>query len=65
MIVHDYDLAITKQAEALNISHGIVYYLSYPVSSADLAIIRRFDRLHLEFPFAEVARPAGCRGVQK
>jgi hypothetical protein len=43
---------ISKQAEALNISRGSVYYLPRPVSPADLAIMRRLDRLHLEFPFA-------------
>jgi putative transposase len=36
----------------LNISRGSVYYLPRPVSAADLAIMRRLDRLHLEFPFA-------------
>ena len=45
-------LAITKQAEALNISRGSVYYLPRSVPEADLAIMRRLDRLHLEFPFA-------------
>jgi putative transposase len=29
-----------------------VYYLPRPVPKADLAIMRRLDRLHLEFPFA-------------
>ncbi|TYC86240.1 transposase [Novosphingobium sp. BW1] len=29
-----------------------VYYLPRPVSSEDLAIMRRIDALHLEFPFA-------------
>jgi len=33
-------------------SRGSVYYLPRPVSSADLAIMRRLDQLHLEFPFA-------------
>jgi putative transposase len=68
MIDRDHDLAITKQAEALNISRGSVYYLPRPVSAADLALMRRIDELHLEFPFAresDVARPAGCRGKQK
>jgi putative transposase len=36
----------------LKISRGSVYYLPRPVSSADLAIMRRLDQLHLEFPFA-------------
>jgi putative transposase len=36
----------------LKISRGSVYYLPRPVPSADLAIMRQLDRLHLEFPFA-------------
>ena len=52
MIDRDHDLTITKQAEALNISRGSVYYLPRPVSAANLALMRRIDELHLEFPFA-------------
>ena len=52
MIDCEHDLAITKQAEALNISRGSVYYLPRSVPEADLAIMRRLDRLHLELPFA-------------
>jgi putative transposase len=52
MIDREHDLAITKQAEALNISRGSVYYLPRPVSAVDLALMRRIDELHLEFPFA-------------
>jgi putative transposase len=52
MIDRTHDLPITRQAKALNISRGSVYYLPRPVSEADLAIMRRLDRLHLEFPFA-------------
>jgi putative transposase len=52
MIDRAHDLPISKQADALNISRGSVYYLPRPVSAADLAIMRRLDRLHLEFPFA-------------
>jgi putative transposase len=52
MIDREHDLPITKQAEALNISRGSVYYLPRPVSAADLAIMRRIDELHLELPFA-------------
>ena len=33
-------------------SRGSVYYLLKPVSSADLAVMRRIDELHMEFPFA-------------
>jgi putative transposase len=52
MIDRHHDLPITKQAEVLRISRGSVYYLPRPVPEADLAIMRRLDRLHLEFPFA-------------
>ena len=52
MIDREHDLPIVRQAEALNISRGSVYYLPRPVPDADLAIMRRLDRLHLEFPFA-------------
>jgi putative transposase len=52
MIDREHDLAIAKQAEVLNISRGSVYYLPRPVSATDLALMRRIDELHLEFPFA-------------
>jgi putative transposase len=52
MIDRKHDLPLTKQAEVLCISRGSVYYLPRPVPEADLAIMRRLDRLHLEFPFA-------------
>jgi hypothetical protein len=52
MIDPAHDLSITTQAETLNISRGSVYYLPRPVSATDLEVMRRLDRLHLEFPFA-------------
>jgi putative transposase len=52
MIDRAHALAITRQAEALNVSRSSVYYLPRPVPEADLVIMRRLDRLHLEFPFA-------------
>jgi putative transposase len=52
MIDRAHDLPIAKQADALNISRGSVYYLPRPVPETDLAIMRQIDRLHLEFPFA-------------
>jgi putative transposase len=45
-------LPLTRQAQALGISRGSIYYLPRPVPRADLAIMRRMDELHLEFPFA-------------
>jgi len=52
MIDRKHDLSISKQAEALNISRGSVYYLPRPVPKTELAIMHRLDRLHLEYPFA-------------
>ena len=52
MIDRAHDLPITKQAKAVNVSRGSVYYLPRPIADTDLAIMRRLDRLHLEFPFA-------------
>ena len=52
MIDRKHDLPITKQAKLLRISRGSVYYLPRPVPASDLAVMRRLDRLHLEFPFA-------------
>src|SRR4051812_30512284 len=52
MIDRDHDLPITKQARALGISRGSVYCRPRPVSAAALAVTRRMDELHLEFPFA-------------
>jgi putative transposase len=51
MIDRDHKLSITRQAELLDISRGTVYYLPQPVSSADLALMRKLDELHLEHPF--------------
>ena len=64
MIDREHDLPITRQAEVLNISRGSVYYLPRPVSTADLAIMRRLDRLHLEFPFAGSRMLRGLLALQ-
>src|SRR5690606_19211005 len=40
------------QPRELGISRGSVYYLPRPVSQTDLAIMRRMDELHLDYPFA-------------
>jgi putative transposase len=52
MIDRTHDLPIVRQAKALNISRGSVYYKPRPVSAEDLALMRRIDELHLEHPFA-------------
>src|SRR4051812_34271762 len=52
MIDRSHDLSIASQANALNISRSSVYHLPRAVPAADLAIMRRMDQLHLDFPFA-------------
>jgi putative transposase len=52
MIDRSHALPLGRQAEALGISRSSLYYEPEPVSVADLALMRRMDELHLEFPFA-------------
>ncbi len=52
MIDRDHDLPVARQSRVLNISRGSVYYKPRPVSREDLALMRRIDELHLEYPFA-------------
>lgn len=52
MIDRNHELAVSQQARELGISRGSVYYLPRPVSIDDLALMRRIDELHLEYPFA-------------
>jgi putative transposase len=52
MIDRQHPLPLRKQAVALGISRGSVYYLPRPVPAADLAVMLLIDKLHLEYPFA-------------
>jgi putative transposase len=52
MIDRTHDLPVTRQAQVLKLSRSGVYYQARPVSAADLAIMRRIDELHLDYPFA-------------
>jgi len=52
MIDRGHELALIRQAKLLKLSRSSVYYRPRPVSPADLAIMRRIDELHLDFPFA-------------
>jgi putative transposase len=59
MIDRTHALPITRQAAALGISRGAVYYQPVPVSDADLALMRRIDEVHLEMPWF------GARGLRR
>ena len=52
MIDRTHALPLCKQAKALRLSRGSVYYRPRPVSEARLGLMRRIDELHLERPFA-------------
>lgn len=52
MIDRDHVLSLGRQAKALGISRSSVYYAPRPTSDADLALMRRIDELHLDYPFA-------------
>jgi putative transposase len=52
MIDRSHELPLTRQAQVLKLSRSSLYYQPQPVSAADLAIMRRMDELHLDYPFA-------------
>jgi putative transposase len=52
MIDRSHDLPLTRQAQVLKLSRSGLYYQPRPVSPGDLAIMRRIDELHLDYPFA-------------
>ena len=65
MIDRKQKLSLTRQAKALGISRGSVYYQPRPVSVADLALMRRIDELHLDYPFAGSRMLKGLESVQE
>ena len=52
MIDRTHELSVSRQARELGISRGSFYYLPRAVSPTDLALMRRIDELHLDYPFA-------------
>jgi putative transposase len=52
MIDRKHDLPVSRQASVLGISRGSVYYLPRAVGDADLALMRRIDEMHVDYPFA-------------
>ena len=52
MIDRDHDLPLVRQAELLRLSRGSLYYHPRVALAGDLAIMRRIDELHLDYPFA-------------
>jgi putative transposase len=52
MIDRSHDLPISRQAAALGLGRSTLYYRPRPVPATDLAVMRRIDELHLDYPFA-------------
>ena len=52
MIDREHALPLTRQATLVKLSRGSLYDQARPVPPADLAIMRRIDELHLDYPFA-------------
>ena len=53
MIDREHKLSVVRQAKLLGFSRSSVYYSPRPVSGSDLALMRRFDELQLDYPLAE------------
>jgi putative transposase len=52
MIDRGHDLPLGRQAELLGLSRSTLYYEPRPVPAEELAMMRRIDALHLDYPFA-------------
>ena len=52
MIDREHALPLTRQATLLKLSRSGLYYRPRPAPPADLAVMRRIDELHLDYPFA-------------
>ena len=52
MIERSHELPLARQAALLGLSRSQLYYEPQPVPAAELAVMRRIDALHLDYPFA-------------
>jgi len=52
MIDRSHQLPLTRQAALLQLGRGSLYYVPRPVPLGELAVMRRIDELHLNYPFA-------------
>ena len=52
MIDRTHDLPLARQCRILELARSTAYYTPQPTSAEDLALMRRIDELHLEYPFA-------------
>jgi len=52
MIDRTHDLPVARQCQILSLARSTAYYQPQEISETDLALMRRIDELHLEYPFA-------------
>jgi len=52
MIDRTHELPIVRQCQILELARSTAYYQSQPESPEDLALMRRIDELHMDWPFA-------------
>lgn len=52
MIDRTHDLPVVQQCKILSLSRSTAYYKPQETSQSDLALMRRIDELHLDYPFA-------------
>ena len=47
MIDRTHDLPLTRQCQILELARSTAYYEQRPISSGELALMRRIDELHM------------------
>ena len=52
MIDRTHPLPVVRQCQLLKLARSTAYYQPTPVSEPTLALMRRIDELHLQYPFA-------------
>ena len=52
MIDRTHPLPVVRQCQLLKVARSTAYYQPLPVSETTLALMRRIDELHLQYPFA-------------
>ena len=52
MIDRTHTLPVARQCQLLKVARSTAYYQQRPVSDTALALMRRIDELHLQYPFA-------------
>lgn len=52
MIDRTHNLPVARQCQILSLARSTAYYQPQEISEFDLALMRRIDELHLEYPFA-------------